>query len=291
MGLALVKDAPQPYTVDAPPYPAETTARHYRFELDMLRIEHSDTWSITPPEMRPWLLMLWAKAWMQVPAGSLPAEDEVIAGIIGMPSTSFDVHRKHLMRGWKACSDGRLYHPVLVERVLQMVTRRGKENERQQRHREMSRVTNAGVTMCTRTGSGSGSKEEVVFSKKEDSRASRFALSVPPSEWLEFCKTNRPDLNPQATFEKFRDYWTAVPGAKGRKLDWLATWRNFVRSEFAPRANVPQAKAWMETSSGVRAKGAALGILPEDFLLPDGTGRQDWQAFRAAVLKKAGVSE
>jgi uncharacterized protein YdaU (DUF1376 family) len=28
---------------------------------------------------------------------------------------------------------------------------------------------------------------------------------------------------------KFRDYWLAVPGAKGVKLDWDATWRNWVR--------------------------------------------------------------
>lgn len=27
----------------------------------------------------------------------------------------------------------------------------------------------------------------------------------------------------------FRDYWRAVPGAKGRKADWPATWRNWVR--------------------------------------------------------------
>jgi hypothetical protein len=29
---------------------------------------------------------------------------------------------------------------------------------------------------------------------------------------------------------KFRDYWTAQPGAKGRKLDWPATWRNWLRT-------------------------------------------------------------
>lgn len=28
---------------------------------------------------------------------------------------------------------------------------------------------------------------------------------------------------------KFRDYWRAQPGAKGRKLDWSATWRNWIR--------------------------------------------------------------
>ncbi|MGS2805369.1 hypothetical protein [Nocardia sp. MW-W600-9] len=31
---------------------------------------------------------------------------------------------------------------------------------------------------------------------------------------------------------KFRDYWSAQPGAKGRKLDWDATWRNWIRRAF-----------------------------------------------------------
>jgi hypothetical protein len=37
--------------------------------------------------------------------------------------------------------------------------------------------------------------------------------------------------------EKFMDYWRACPGAKGRKLDWAATWRNWMRTaaERAPR--------------------------------------------------------
>lgn len=29
--------------------------------------------------------------------------------------------------------------------------------------------------------------------------------------------------------EKFRDHWKAQPGAKGRKADWPATWRNWIR--------------------------------------------------------------
>jgi hypothetical protein len=30
--------------------------------------------------------------------------------------------------------------------------------------------------------------------------------------------------------EKFMDYWRAAPGAKGRKQDWPATWRNWMRT-------------------------------------------------------------
>lgn len=36
-------------------------------------------------------------------------------------------------------------------------------------------------------------------------------------------------LDLEAETEKFRDYWTAQPGAKGRKTDWDATWRNWMR--------------------------------------------------------------
>ncbi|MFB4320650.1 hypothetical protein [Actinomadura sp. 21ATH] len=31
--------------------------------------------------------------------------------------------------------------------------------------------------------------------------------------------------------EAFCDYWRSVPGAKGRKLDWEKTWRNWMRKE------------------------------------------------------------
>lgn len=34
----------------------------------------------------------------------------------------------------------------------------------------------------------------------------------------------------QLEVDKFRDYWTAQPGQKGVKLDWNATWRNWVRN-------------------------------------------------------------
>lgn len=40
---------------------------------------------------------------------------------------------------------------------------------------------------------------------------------------------------------EFRDYWCAVPGQRGRKLDWPATWRNRVRQIAGrPRPNGAQ---------------------------------------------------
>jgi hypothetical protein len=38
-------------------------------------------------------------------------------------------------------------------------------------------------------------------------------------------------LNIEEIAAKFRDYWIAQPGQRGRKSDWSATWRNWCRRE------------------------------------------------------------
>jgi len=39
-----------------------------------------------------------------------------------------------------------------------------------------------------------------------------------------------PHVDGKSETEKFRDYWRAKPGKDGRKLDWPATWRNWMRT-------------------------------------------------------------
>jgi uncharacterized protein YdaU (DUF1376 family) len=64
--------------------------------------------------------------------------------------------------------------------------------------------------------------------------ASDFCLT---KEWEDFCQQTRPELSPVKTFDQFKDYWIAQAGQKGVKLDWFATWRNWVRSTNAPKQN------------------------------------------------------
>ena len=58
-----------------------------------------------------------------------------------------------------------------------------------------------------------------------------------PSDWVlsddlrAWAVQERPDLDADSTADEFRDYWTAKPGQDGLKLDWPATWRNWVRKE------------------------------------------------------------
>jgi hypothetical protein len=57
--------------------------------------------------------------------------------------------------------------------------------------------------------------------------------TVPP-EWLReglrvATEAGKPGFNVAGEVDRFRDYWVAKPGKEGRKTDWLATWRNWVR--------------------------------------------------------------
>lgn len=93
-------------------------------------------------------------------------------------------------------------------------------------------------------------------SKPKSDRASRLQVETLPDEWREFCRSERPDLDPTRTFARFADYWRAKAGKDGRKLDWLAAWRNWVRSERAPTWTGPpkpaeskDGPAWMSPNA------------------------------------------
>jgi hypothetical protein len=88
-----------------------------------------------------------------------------------------------------------------------------------------------------------------------EQRASRlpkpFAL---PDEWREFCQAERPELDPDRVAAKFADYWHGKPGKAGTKLDWQATWRNWVREERGPPA------ARLPFNPGNKHSTAAAGV-------------------------------
>ncbi len=71
-------------------------------------------------------------------------------------------------------------------------------------------------------------------SKAESTSATRLPADWEPSDVdLDFCELTRPELTAKEVALRYRDYWIAQPGMKGRKADWPATWRNWVRNERA----------------------------------------------------------
>lgn len=63
-------------------------------------------------------------------------------------------------------------------------------------------------------------------------QSSRLNPDWSPGEELKaWVRKRRQDLDLQETVDSFRDYWVAKPGAAGQKLDWDATFRNWVRTQ------------------------------------------------------------
>lgn len=90
---------------------------------------------------------------------------------------------------------------------------------------------------------------EAEASKSRAAHGTRLPPDWKPTPDLQaWAEKKRPDLNLGDVLERFRDYWAAQPGQKGVKLDWQATYRNWVRGEkringaAAPSASRPSIK-------------------------------------------------
>ncbi|UYM61329.1 YdaU family protein [Pseudomonas aeruginosa] len=83
--------------------------------LDVVRLLDSDLFALTSGDEFKAALSLWCKAWLQVPAASLPNDDRVLAHLSGAGARWRKV-KDMALRGWQLCSDDRLYHPVIAEK-------------------------------------------------------------------------------------------------------------------------------------------------------------------------------
>jgi len=103
---------------------------------------------------------------------------------------------------------------------------------------------------------------ETEVETKQRTKGSRLSTDFElPVSWIEFCQTERPDLNPKKVFDSFKDYWVAKAGAAGVKLDWNATWRNWVRNQKQSYKPVDIARVTVPSSS---QRDPALVKLDED---------------------------
>lgn len=105
---------PEPLT------PPESDLQDFAFmPLHVARLRDSDLAAEEHPEACWYAVLLWSASWHQLPAGSLPDNETVLARLCGLGRDlkTFRKHRAGAMRGFVQCSDGRLYHPVVAEEV------------------------------------------------------------------------------------------------------------------------------------------------------------------------------
>lgn len=106
-----------------PLVPAECDLRNFlRMPLQVQRLLASDTWiaAADDPRLGHALVSLWAEAWQQVPAGSLPDADRILQRLSMCPDAAeWQRIKPAAMAGWSLCSDGRWYHPTVCEMALE----------------------------------------------------------------------------------------------------------------------------------------------------------------------------
>ena len=89
--------------------------------LDVVRLRDSRLAAQVSGEAFRCAVLLWCVSWHQVPSGSLPDDDVVLAGYAGFGRSikEWKKHRADALHGWVLCADGRLYHPVVCEKVIE----------------------------------------------------------------------------------------------------------------------------------------------------------------------------
>lgn len=102
--------------------------------LDVQRLRDSDLAAGDPAHLGL-ALIAWAVSWHQLPAGSLPDDDAVLARLMGFGRDikGWRKVREHSLHGYVLCSDGRLYHPVVVEKAIECHERNAARSRKAQK--------------------------------------------------------------------------------------------------------------------------------------------------------------
>ncbi|MFN6253680.1 MAG: hypothetical protein ACK4Y5_16630 [Acetobacteraceae bacterium] len=249
----------------APLVAAEVDLRDFAFmPLDVLRLRDSELACVEDAEVFRCAVLSWCVSWHQVPAASLPDDDTLLARLLGFGRDVKGWKRVRAaggMRGWVLCSDGRLYHVVVAEkardawsaklaqRARTEAARKAREEARQRQSQPLSQTQPPSVTETVTESKGQGQGQGQGQGIKEEEKApTTVAAAAAPPHSRPQRGTRLPagwSPGPEQTafaeslgirngaaaaeLEKFRDYWAALPGQKGVKTDWTATWRNWLR--------------------------------------------------------------
>ncbi len=159
-----------------PMVPAEVDLRDYAYmPLDVVRLMRSSTWRKVRrhPELGYWMMNLWASSWHEVPAASLPDDDDELADFARCEPKVWDKVRGKVLAGWVKCNDGRLYHPVVAEKALEgwgkmALQRKQTHAAREAKKRKLlDAATKAAAEVATKTVASSVTEIETSSNRTE----------------------------------------------------------------------------------------------------------------------------
>lgn len=106
--------------------------------LDVITLPDSDLALKSDGDAFKAAVMLWCKSWRQVPAGSLPNDDESLATLSQVKGglKAWRKVKEMALRGWVECADGRLYHPVLAAKAMEALPHRQQFSEKKKSEKD-----------------------------------------------------------------------------------------------------------------------------------------------------------
>lgn len=119
------------------------------------------------------------------------------------------------------------------------------------------------------TSPGDVPDEALVSRSTDTARGARLPDGWEPSTAvIAQMRADHPRVDIKAEHSKFIDYWHDQPGAKGRKVDWTGTWRNWIRraDEQQPARNGATNGTRIPASDAAFAQAQALKTTTENRL-------------------------
>ena len=120
MNRAVIVEGNVDTKLPEPMTPADCDLRDFQYmELDVRMLRDSRFAAQVSGDGFRAGVLLWCASWHQVPAGSLPDDDIELANLAGYGRfiKEWKKIREEALYGFVKCSDGRLFHPTISEKV------------------------------------------------------------------------------------------------------------------------------------------------------------------------------
>lgn len=197
----------------------------------------ADTRHLTTEEHGAYLLLMM-EAWRR-PLCNLPDDDTLLARLVGVSSVRWAEIKPVVMAFWKRDGRSKTWSQKRLSRERDYVANRSESQRAKATKRWKNEKKNAAPALpnaCqtdapTPTPTPTPLEKEEPYGSSKKPRASRIKEDwVLPGEWGAWAEGQ--GLSAAAIVreaDKFRDYWRGRAGNSATKLDWQATWRNWVR--------------------------------------------------------------
>ena len=194
-------------------------------------------------------------------AGSIERDDERLYRICGCKSKrAFAKIADYLIAEGKIQeADGELSQQRVTKEINKVVEKSTKAkaaaNERWNKKPSKINTSDDADAMQTDMLGGCQPKPEPYKTEAKASTKKR-ATRLPddwflPSEWGQWAvdEFSMREVDVRSQADRFKDYWIGVGGQKGTKLNWEATWRNWIRKHIEEKGTSHGKRTYRETAS------------------------------------------